>query len=83
MEKGKELKNMLDSFRYKKKEEIGKMISDFWDDIEYLMKIRILLKSFEGYSISKLESRGIDKMWKSLTLERKKDIYDNQYKWQF
>ena len=74
---------MIDSFKYKEKEEIKKMLSDFWDDIEYLVKIRILLKAYPGYSITKLESRGIAKLWKSIPLEQKKDIYDNQYRYQF
>ena len=74
---------MIDSFRLRTKEEIEKMISDFWEDIEYLMKIRILLKAYPNYSITKLEERGISKMWKSLSLEKKKDIYNNQYRYQF
>ena len=73
---------MLDPFYLKTKEEIKKMISDFWEDLEYLTKIRILLKAFPGYSITKLEARNINKMWKSLSLEQKKDIYNNQYKYQ-
>ncbi len=72
----------LDPFYLKTKEEIKKMISDFFNDLEYLTKIRILLKAFPGYSITKLESRGIAKMWKALSLERQKDVYENQYKYQ-
>jgi len=74
---------MLDSFRLRTKEEIEKMIFDFWEGAEYLMKIRILLKAYPNYSITKLEERGIFKMWKSLSLEKKKDIYNNQYRYQF
>jgi len=75
---------VLDPFRFKTDEEIEKIISDFWEDnIEYLVKIRILLKSYPGYSISKLEERGISKMWKSLSLDQKKDIYNSQYRYQF
>ncbi|MBA7564007.1 hypothetical protein ES695_09530 [Candidatus Atribacteria bacterium 1244-E10-H5-B2] len=73
----------LDPFYLKSESESKKMISDFWnDDIEYLVKVRILLKAFPGYSITKLESRGIAKMWKALSLERQKDIYQDQYKYQ-
>ncbi|MBA7528741.1 hypothetical protein ES705_20931 [subsurface metagenome] len=72
---------MLDSFNLKTEEEIKKMISDFWEDLEYLTKIKILLRAFEGYSITKLESRGIAKMWKALSLERQKDIYQEQWKY--
>ena len=73
---------MLDPFYLRNDQEIKKMICDFWEDLEYLTKIRILLKAFPGYSITKLESRGIAKMWKSLSLEKQKDIYKDQYKYQ-
>jgi len=73
---------MVDPFQYRTESEIKKMISDFWLDAEYLVKIRILLKIFEGYSITKLESRGIGKMWKSLSMEKQKDIYQDQHKYQ-
>ncbi len=73
----------MDIFYLKSESETKKMLSDFWeDDIEYLMKIRILLKAFPGYSITKLESRGIAKMFKALSLERQKDIYQSQHKYQ-
>jgi hypothetical protein len=73
----------MDIFYLKSESETKKMLSDFWeDDIEYLMKIRILLKAFPGYSITKLESRGIAKMWKALSLERQKDVYQDQHKYQ-
>jgi len=75
---------MIDLFRLKTEEEIKKMISDYWEeDIEYLIKIRILLKAYPGYSITKLEARNINKLWKSLSLEKKKDIYNNQFRYQF
>ncbi len=73
---------MLDPFYLKSEEETKNMIKEFWEDTEYLMKIRILLKIFEGYSITKLEARNINKLWKSLSLEKKKDIYNNQYRYQ-
>jgi hypothetical protein len=74
---------MLDSFRLRTPEEVKKMLSEFWEDeIEYLMKIRILLKAYPGYSITKLEARNINKLWESLSVEQKKDIYNNQYRYQ-
>ncbi|GAJ14335.1 unnamed protein product [marine sediment metagenome] len=73
---------MLDSFRYKTEEETKKMIKEFWEDLEYLVKIRILLKVYPDYSITKLESRGIAKMWKAVSLEKQKEIYQDQYKYQ-
>jgi len=72
----------LDNFKFKSDPEIEKMIFDFWEDLEYLVKLRILLKAYPGYSITKLEERRISKMWKSLSLEKKKDIYNSQYKYQ-
>ena len=73
---------MLDPFRYKSESEIKKMINDFFSECEYLVKIRILLKAYPGYSITKLEERNINKMWKSLSLEKQKDIYQNQHRYQ-
>ncbi len=72
----------MDPFYLKTESEIKKMLSDFWSDCEYLVKIRILLKILEGYSITKLEARNINKLWKSLSLEQKKDIYSNQHLYQ-
>ena len=74
---------MLDSFRLRTEQEIKKMISDYWEDLEYLVKIRVLLKAYPGYSITKLEARNINKLWKSLSLEKKKDIYQNQHRYSF
>jgi len=71
----------MDPFYLKTESEIKKMLKNFWEDTEYLMKIRILLKIFEGYSITKLEARNINKLWKSLSLERQKDIYQDQHKY--
>jgi len=73
---------MLDPFRFKTDQEIEKIISDFWEGAEYLVKLRILLKLFPGYSITKLESRNIEKLWKSLSLEQRKDVYNNQWRYQ-
>ncbi|MBA7513659.1 hypothetical protein ES705_05676 [subsurface metagenome] len=73
---------VLDSFRLKTDQETKKMINEFWEDLEYLAKIRILLKAYPEYSITKLESRGISKLFQALSLEQKKDIYSNQYRYQ-
>jgi len=73
---------MLDPFYLKSEKETKDMIKNFWEDLEYLVKIRILLRIFEGYSITKLESRGIGKLWKSLSLEKRKEVYEDQYKYQ-
>jgi len=73
---------MINPFQYKNESEIKDMIKNFWEDLEYLTKIRILLSAFPGYSITKLEARNINKMWKSLSLEKQKDIYQDQHKYQ-
>ncbi|MBA7623776.1 hypothetical protein ES703_31175 [subsurface metagenome] len=72
----------MDQFRFKTEEEIKKMLNDFWSDCEYLVKVRILLKIFEGYSITKLESKNINRLWKSLSVEQKKDVYSDAHKYQ-
>ena len=73
---------MIDPFYLKTESEIKNMISEFWEDLEYLIRIRILLKAYPGYSITKLEERNINKMWKSLSLEKQEDIYQDQHKYQ-
>ncbi|RXG65453.1 hypothetical protein ES695_07830 [Candidatus Atribacteria bacterium 1244-E10-H5-B2] len=72
----------MDLFHLKTDQEIKKMINDFWEDTEYLMKIRILLRAYPGFNITKLESRNIEKMWKSLSLKKQKDVYQDQHLYQ-
>lgn len=72
---------MLDPFRNLTNEETKKKVNDWWEDLEYLIKIKILLKVYEGYSITKLESRGIAKMWKAISLERKKELCQDNWKY--
>ncbi|MBA7617430.1 hypothetical protein ES703_24744 [subsurface metagenome] len=72
----------MDPFYLKSESEIKKMINDFWEDLEYLVKIRILLRVYPKFNITKLEERNINKLWKSLSLEKQKDVYENQYRYQ-
>jgi len=72
---------MFDPFRNLTNEEIKKKLNDWWEDLPYLKKIEILLRVYPGYSITKLESRGIAKMWKAISLERKKDLCQDN--WQY
>ncbi|MBA7526291.1 hypothetical protein ES705_18452 [subsurface metagenome] len=72
----------MDPFYLKSEKEIKNMIKEYWENIEYLTKIRILLSAFPGYSITKLEERNINKMWRSLSLEKQKDVYNTQHKFQ-
>ena len=73
---------MINPFQYKSESEIKGMIEEFFSDCEYLVKLRILLKAYPGYSITKLESRNPGKLWKALSLEKRKDIYNDQHKYQ-
>jgi len=73
---------MLDSFANLTDKESKKKVDNFFNDLEYLDKLRILLREFDKYNIGKLESRGIYKMWLAIPLERKKDIYRDQWKYQ-
>ncbi|MBA7555484.1 hypothetical protein ES705_48148 [subsurface metagenome] len=72
----------MDPFYLKTESEAKKMINEFWSDLEYLVKIRILLRVYPKFNITKLEERNINKLWKSLSLEKQKDVYENQYRYQ-
>jgi len=74
---------MIDNFANMNDKETEKRLDEWWGDLEYLVKIRILLKAYPGYSITKLEERKIAKMWKAVSLEKQKDIYNNQFRYVF
>lgn len=74
---------MIDNFANMNDKETEKRLDEWWSDLEYLVKIRILLKAYPGYSITKLEERKIAKMWKAVSLEKQKDIYNNQFRYVF
>jgi len=73
---------MLDPFYLKSESEIKGMIEEFFSDCEYLVKLRILLKAYEKLNISKIESFGISNLWRKLSLEKQKEIYEDQWKYQ-
>ena len=73
---------MMDSFANLTDQESKKKVDNFFSELEYLDKIRILLREFDKFNITKLESRGIYKMWQGIPLERQKDIYQDQWKYQ-
>ena len=74
---------VLDSFRFKTKEEIEKMLIDFWEDLEHIPKLKILLKAYPDLGgICKIEAKGINDLWNKISLEEKKYIYSNQHKYQ-
>jgi len=72
---------ILDSFRNLTDQEIKKKISDFWEDLEYLKKIKILLLDYPELNITKIESQGVKNLWKKISLERQKDIYNGAWKY--
>lgn len=73
---------MLDSFSNLADQESEKKVDDFFNDLEYLDKLRILLREFDKFNITKLESRGIYKMWQGIPLQRRKDIFQDWWKYQ-
>jgi len=70
------------SFRFKTESEIKGMLREFWSDCEYLVKVRILLVAYPGYSITKIEERNIEKLWQALSLEKQKNIYSEAHRYQ-
>ncbi len=72
---------MLNPFNLKTKEESERLISDWWSELEYISKLRVLLRFYPKYNISKLEERGVFKLWKSIPLEEKKNLYNSN--WQY
>lgn len=72
---------MFDPFRNLTDEEIKKKLNDWWEDLPYLKKIEILLRVYEKLNITKIESLGINSLWRKISLERKKDL--NIDNWQY
>jgi len=72
---------VFNRFKLKTDQEIGKEIDEWFFDLEYLAKIRILLRVYPKLNITKIESQGIDILWKKISLERKKDLYQDNWKY--
>jgi hypothetical protein len=73
---------MLDFFRNLTDQEAKKKVSNFFSELEHIDKLRILLREFDKFNITKIEERGIYKMWQGIPLERQKDIFRDQWKYQ-
>lgn len=73
---------MLDSFANLTDQEAKKKVDNFFNELEHIDKLRILLREFDKFNITKLESRGIYKMWQGIRLERQKDIFRDQWRYQ-
>ena len=57
-----------------------KKINDWWEDLEYLEKIRVLLLAWPKLGIIGIEHQGVGILWKRVNLERKKDFYQDAWK---
>lgn len=71
----------LDPFYLKSAQEIKDMIKDFFADLEYLTKMKILLKAYSHLNITKIEFQGVNTLWRKLGIERQKDIYKEQWRY--
>lgn len=73
---------MVLNFRNLTDQEIKKRISDFFDNLEYIPKLKILLRFYPELNITKIEKIGVTDLWEKIPLEEKKDIYQDQWKYQ-
>jgi hypothetical protein len=71
---------VLDQFRFMTDQEIEKKIFDFWEDLEYMPKLKILLRIYPELNITLIEKKGVKDLWEKIPLEEKKDIYQDQWK---
>ena len=70
------------AFGFQTDQEIKKTIDDWFFDLEYLERLRVLLKVYEGLNITKIEEQGISKLWNKIDLWRKKEIYQEAWRYQ-
>jgi len=73
---------VLDQFRFSTDQEIEKQISSWWEDLEYFRKLKVLLLAYPDLGgICKIEKSGIGKLWKEIPLSRKKELYEDAWKY--
>ena len=70
------------AFGFQTDQEIRKTIDDWFFDLEYLERLRVLLKVYERLNITKIEEQGISKLWNKIDLWRKKEIYQEAWRYQ-
>ena len=70
------------AFGFQTDQEIRKTIDDWFFDLEYLERLRVLLKVYEGLNITKIEEQGISTLWRKIDLSRKKEIYQEAWRYQ-
>jgi len=73
---------LLDRFRFMTNQEVEKEINNYFEDLEYLKKIKVLLLAYPDLGgICKIEKSGIGKLWKEIPLSRKKELYEDAWKY--
>jgi len=72
---------MIDPFYLKTDQEIEKQIDDWFNGLEHIKKLRVLLRYYIRLNITKIEFQGIGILWKKIPLEQKKDLYQDNWKY--
>ena len=72
---------VLDQFYRKTEPEIKKMLNDWFFELEYLERLRVLLRVYEKLSITKIEEQGVSTLWRKVNLQRQKELC--QENWQY
>ncbi len=71
----------MDRFYLKTEKEIKSMLKEFWEELEHIPKLKILLRVYPDLGgICKIEAKGINTLWEKIPLEEKKNIYQDQWK---
>ena len=73
---------VLNSFRNLSIEEVKKKVDEWFFDLEYLEKMRVLLRVYPNLNITKIEGQGVSILWRKVDLERQKDIYNGAWRYQ-
>jgi len=73
---------VLNSFRFLTDKEIEKKVDEFFFDLEYLDRLRVLLRVYEKLNVTKIEEQGVAILWRKISLEKRKDIYREAWKFQ-
>ena len=70
------------AFGFQTDQEIKKTIDDWFFDLEYLERLRVLIRVYEKLNITKIEEQGISTLWRKIDLSRKKEIYQEAWRYQ-
>lgn len=72
---------VLDRFRFSTEQEIEKAVNNWFEGLEYIPKLKILLRFYPELNITKIELKGIDVLWEKISLEEKRNIYQDNWKY--